>query len=325
MTEPTPADWFLRSRLKMRHIQLVVAVDEERSIHKAAARLRMTQPATTKLLGELEHLLSLRLFERTTRGIIPTPHGESLARHARAVLGTLDHARNDMAALSAGATGRLAIGMLLVAAPLLVPRALLAFKRRNPRVTVQLSEGTLGTLLPMLARGDLDLVVGRLTSDFATAGLAFIHCYDEPMALVVRSGHPLQRGKRLALADLVRERWVLPTPETAYRHRIDAAFRQSGVEPPAELVESMSILTNATLLEESDMLGVMPLNTARHYARSGSLAVLKVPLPLPSGPVGIIARSEHAEVPALRDMVTALRSAGQALGGDAGRAGARRS
>lgn len=316
MADFSPPAWFLRSRLKMRHVQLVAAVDEARSIHKAAARLRMTQPATTKLLAELEHLLDVRLFERSTRGIIPTPHGESLARHARAVLGTLGHARDEMAALKAGATGRLAIGTLLVAAPLLLPRALLAFKRRNPRVTVRLHEGTLGTLLPMLARGDLDLVVGRLTSDFVTTGLTFIHCYDEPMVVVVRRGHPLQRRRKLALVDLVGEAWVLPTPESAYRHRIDAAFRQSGVEPPDELVESMSILTNATLLEESDMLGLLPLNTARHYARSGALALLKVALPPPSGPVGVIARSEHAKVAALQDMVAALRAAGQALGGD---------
>jgi DNA-binding transcriptional LysR family regulator len=313
MADPAPASWFLRSRLKLRHIQLVVAVDEERSIHKAALRLRMTQPAATKLLAELEHLLDVRLYERTTRGIIPTPHGESLARHARAVLGTLDNARRELAALSAGATGRLAIGMLAVAAPLLVPRALLAFKRRNPRVTVELHEGTLGALLPMLARGDLDLVVGRLTSDFDTGGFAFVHCYDEPMSVVARRDHPLRRRRNLTLADLVRERWVLPIPDAAYRHRLDAAFRQSGVEPPAELVESMSILTNATLLEESDMLGVMPLNTARHYARGGTLALLKVPLPLPSGPVGVIARSEQAEVAALQDLVAALRAAGEAL------------
>ncbi|HEY7903937.1 MAG TPA: LysR substrate-binding domain-containing protein [Casimicrobiaceae bacterium] len=313
MAEFSPPGWFLRSRLKMRHIQLVAAVDEARSIHKAAARLRMTQPAATKLLAELEHLLEVRLFERSTRGIIPTPHGESLARHARAVLGTLDHARDEMTALKAGATGKLAIGMLLVAAPLLLPRALLAFKRRNPRVTVQLQEGNLGTLLPRLSRGELDLVVGRLTSDFATTGLAFTHCYDEPMAVVARLGHPLRRRRNLALADLARESWVLPPPEAAFRQRIDAAFRRGGVDPPAQLVESTSYLANTTLLQESDMLGVMPRNVARHYARADALAVLNVQLPLPSGPVGVITRTDHPPSAAFEEMLSALRAAGRSL------------
>jgi len=244
-------DWFLRSRLKMRHIHLVVAVDELRSIHKAAAALRMTQPAATKLLSDLERVLAIRLFERTTRGIIPTPQGASLARHARTILGTLDHARDELAAISTGSTGKLTIGVLLVVAPVLLPRALLAFKRRNAQVTVQVREGTLGTLLPLLHAGELDLVVGRLTSDFATAGLSFTPCYDEPMTLVVRRGHPLTRRRTPSLAGLVGESWILPTPEAAYRQRIDAAFRQAGVEPPAQRIESMSILTNTTLLQEA--------------------------------------------------------------------------
>lgn len=311
-TPPAP-DWFLRSRLKMRHVHLVVAVDELRSIHKAAAQLRMTQPAATKLLSDLERMLRLRLFERTTRGIIPTPHGESLARHARAILGTLDHARDEMAAISTGSTGKLTVGALLVVAPVLMPRALLAFKRRNPRVTVHVQEGTLGTLLPLLRAGEIDLVLGRLTSDFSTTGLHFEHCYDEPMSVVARRGHPLGRRRSLVLADLAEESWILPTPETAYRHRIDAAFRQGGVEPPAQLVESMSILTNTTLLQESDMLGVMPLNIARQYAKAGTLALLRVPLPLPSGPVGIITRADQPPVPALDDLVAALRATGRTL------------
>jgi len=313
MDHAPPTDRFLRSRLKMRHVQLLVAVDAQRSIHKAAAQLGMTQPAATRLLSDLEDLLGVRLFERTTRGIIPTPHGDSLVRHARAILGTLDHARTELAAISAGATGKLTVGVLLVVAPVLLPRALLHFKRRSPLVTVLVQEGTLGSLLPALHRGDLDLVVGRLTADFDSTGLHFEHCYDEPMTVVVRRGHRLCRRRKLALTDLAGESWILPTPEAAYRHRIDAAFRQCGVEPPVRLVESLSILTNMTLLQESDMLGVMPRNVARYYARLGSLVPLSVPLPPPSGPVGIITRTGGAMSPAGEELLAALRATGREL------------
>ncbi len=310
--EPHP-DWFLRSRLKMRHVQLVVAVDDDRSVHKAASRLHMTQPAATKLLSEVERVLDVRLFERTTRGVVPTAQGTALAQHCRTILATLERAREDMDAISAGAHGRIALGVLLVAAPVLVPRALIAFKRDNPRVTVTVHEGTLGTLLPLLHRGDLDLVVGRLTADFASEGLHFEEGFDEPMAVVARRGHRLARKRKLSLADLAGEAWILPTREAAYRNRIDAAFRRQGVEPPVHLVESMSILTNATLLKDSDMLGVMPRNVARHYARAGAIDVLPIAVPPPSGPVGIITRSEGASQPALRGMVEALRASLAAL------------
>ena len=116
------------------------------------------------------------------------------------MLGTLEHARAELSAISDGATGRIAMGTLLVVAPVLVPRALAAFKRANPRVTVQVQEGNLATLLPLLRHGELDLIVGRLTSDFDSRGLHFEACYDEPMCVVVRAGHPLAGLKRLKLA-----------------------------------------------------------------------------------------------------------------------------
>jgi DNA-binding transcriptional LysR family regulator len=310
-----PTDWFLRSRLKMRHVLLLAAIDEHRSVHKAAAALHMTQPAATKLLTDLEALLDLKLFERTTRGLVPTAHGESLVRHARAMLGTLDHARAELTAISDGAAGRIVVGTQLVVAPVLVPRALAIFKRANPLVTVQVREGTLATLLPALRAGEIDLVVGRLTSDFDSRDLRFEASFDEPMCVVVRAGHPLLRRKRVRLADLAGEAWILPAPDTAYRHRIDAAFRQAGVEPPARLVESVSILTNATLLQETDMLGVLPVNVARHYAARGALEILRVALPPPSGPVGTITRAGAIANPLLEQLLQALRDTGRRMPG----------
>ncbi|MDH4094007.1 MAG: LysR family transcriptional regulator, partial [Betaproteobacteria bacterium] len=281
-------DWFLRSRLKMRQVLLLVALDEQRNMHRAAASLRMTQPAATRLLGGLERMLGLRLFERGPRGLTPNAYGESLIRHARAMLATLDHAREEMNSLAEGASGRVAIGALLVAAPVLVPRALARFKQRHPHHTVLVQEGSATALLPALRRGELDLVVGRVTSDVPGEGLEFETFYNEPMQVVARAGHPLGRRRALALADLAGEMWIVPAPDAPYRRRLDAAFRQAGVAPPRRLVESVSIAVNKMLVQGSDMLGVMPRTVAREYAALGLLRVLPVKLPPPSGPVGVI-------------------------------------
>ena len=307
MAKPLPTDWFLRSRLKMRHILLLAAIDRHKSLHKAAAALHMTQPAATRLLGDLEATLELRLFQRTARGLAPTPHGESLVRHARQMLGTLDHARAELSAISDGASGRVVMGTLLVVAPVLVPQALARFKRSCPRVTVEVREGTLATLLPQLRGGEIDLVVGRLTTDFDSDGLHFEPCYDEPMCVVVGAHHSLAERSGLRLADLGAAAWILPLPETAYRQRIDAAFRNEGVDPPAQLVESVSILTNTMLLQETDMLGVLPYNVARHYVAAGSVRVLDVRLPEPSGPVGMITLAGLTGSPVVEPLLEALR------------------
>jgi DNA-binding transcriptional LysR family regulator len=315
MPSSLPPDWFLRSRLKLRHVQLIVAIETQRSIHKAAAQLAITQPAATKLLADLEGLLGLRLFERTTRGIIPTPHGTTLVRHSRVILGTLEHARAEMQSISAGATGKLKIGVILAVAPVMLPMALLIFKQRNPFLTVQVQESTMGQLLPRLRHGELDVVIGPLIPEDDTAGLRFEHFRESEagMAVVVRSGHPLTRKRKLALSELAGEAWIFPTSETAYRNRIDAAFRQSGVDPPSRLIESMSTLTNATLLQKSDMLGIMPLDIAREYVKAGMLKMLAISVPPPSGPVGMITRAESLPLPSVDALLVAFRESSIAL------------
>jgi DNA-binding transcriptional LysR family regulator len=307
-------DWYLRSRLKMRQVLLLVALEEQRNMHRAAASLRMTQPAATRLLGGLERTLGVRLFERGPRGLTPNAHGESLIRHARAMLATLDHAREEMNALTDGASGRIAIGALLVAAPVLVPLALARFKQRRPGHTVLVQEGSATALLPALRRGELDLVVGRVSSEVPAEGLDFEAFYSEPMQVVARTGHPLARRRSLTLGELAAQMWIVPAPDAPYRRRLDAAFRQAGVAPPRRLVESVSIAVNKMLVQKSDMLGVMPRNVAREYAALGLLRVLPVKLPPPSGPVGVITAIGRPLPPAAAELIQALRETARRRG-----------
>lgn len=302
-------DWYLRSRLKMRQVLLLVALDEQRNMHRAAASLRMTQPAATRLLGGLERMLGMKLFERGPRGLVPNAYGESLIRHARAMLSTLDHAREEMNALAEGAAGRIALGALLVAAPVLVPLALARFKKSHPRHTVLVQEGSAMALLPALRRGELDLVVGRVSSDVPAEGLEFEAFYSEPMQVVSRPGHPLARRRRLRLRELADETWIVPAPDAPYRRRLDAAFRQAGVAPPRRLVESVSVVVNKMLVQRSDMLGVMPRTVAREYAALGLLRILPLKLPPPSGPVGVITAVGRPLPPAATALIEALREA----------------
>ncbi|MFZ2737896.1 MAG: LysR family transcriptional regulator [Burkholderiaceae bacterium] len=308
-SETVLPDWYLRSRLKMRQILLLVALDEHRSLHKAATHVAMTQPAATRLLGDLERLLGVRLFERNARGVQPNAYGESLIRHSRMMLATLDHARDEINAISSGTTGRTCIGALLVAAPTLVPRGIVRFKQRQPNHTVQVREGTTAALLPALWRGELDLVVGRVSSEVPTDGLKFEALYDEPMCVVARADHPFGRRRSLKLAALAQEQWILPTPDSVYRRRLDDAFRQAGVEPPRRIVESLSILTNIMLVQEADMLAVMPGRVASHYAELGEIRVLPVKPPALSGPVGVITLIGRPLTPTAIDLIQALREA----------------
>ena len=300
-------DWYLRTRLKMRQILLLVALDDHRNIHKAASHVGMTQPAATRLLSDLERLLKINLFERNTRGVSPNGYGQSLIRHCRIILTTLDHARDEINAISSGTTGRTAIGTLQVASPMLVPRGILRFKKSHPNHTLLVREGTTLTLLPALWRGELDLLVGRASKNIAGEGLKFESLYEEPMCIVAKKNHRLAKRNYLKLSTLAKEEWILPTPDSIYRKRLDEAFRKSGANPPHSVVESISILTNMLLIQESDMLAVMPGKVAKHYADLGELQILSIKPPTPSGPVGIISVLGRPLSPAAIDFIQALR------------------
>jgi DNA-binding transcriptional LysR family regulator len=301
-----PAAWHLRSRLKLRQLHLLVELDAVRGLRRAAERVHLTQPAATRLLGQIERALGLALFERGPRGMLPTAAGAALIQGAREVLGALARAGEELSAIQSGMSGRVEVGALSAAAPVLLPRAIARFKAAFPDVTVAVQEGTLALLLPLLREGDLDLVVGRLSGDVTASGMALEALHPEPMQVVLRAGHPLARRRRLALRELAGQAWVWPARGTPYRLRLEAAFRRAGAEPPRRLVESVSVLVNASLLQETDFLGVMPQDVAERFVRLGILATLDLELPEPTGPIGLITRPGQAMTPATREFASVL-------------------
>ncbi|MCK9507092.1 MAG: LysR family transcriptional regulator [Pigmentiphaga sp.] len=105
MSDPyhVPSARQIRSRLRLRHLDLLEALHTLRSVHKAAAQLGMTQPAASKLLVELEDAFGVPLFTRSHRGITPTPYGTALVQKVGVLLADLDGAREEIAALTRGA------------------------------------------------------------------------------------------------------------------------------------------------------------------------------------------------------------------------------
>ena len=90
--------WFIRARLKTRQLLLLMALEEEGNIHRAAQVLNMTQPAASKLLKELEDMLGVPLFDRLPRGMRATWYGETMIRHARMALASLSQAHDEIEA-----------------------------------------------------------------------------------------------------------------------------------------------------------------------------------------------------------------------------------
>ena len=140
-------DRVLRSNLKLKHLQLLVALDQFRHLGRASEYLSLTQPAVSKTLAEVERLFGLPLFLRSTRGTEPTAHGLSVVRFARSVLADFERTRDELAAVGSGAAGRVRVGAMVVATPGLLMRAIDALMNEHPQLLVLVSAGNVPPFL----------------------------------------------------------------------------------------------------------------------------------------------------------------------------------
>ena len=293
-----------------RHLQLLVALDEHRNLARVAERLRVTPPAVTKSLQDIERELGAELFKRGPRGVSPTIYGECMIRHAQAVLGQLGKASLELRALKDGTQGATALGVLPAAAPLLAPLAVTMLKARAPLSTVLLREGTIDALAPDLHQGKLDLIVGTVPSPKFASGLVVEVLYDDDALVVVsRVGHPLARRSRLSLSQLVEYPWIIPPSGTSVGESFGHLLTRHRLPMTQNYVESGSIVVNKTLIQQTDALGFFSRHIAEFYAEQNVLAILGIELDASVGPVGAMWTRDRRLSPTSELAVSCLREA----------------
>jgi DNA-binding transcriptional LysR family regulator len=302
-----PADWHLRARLKARQLALVVAIADQRSLRRAAGEIAVSQPAATRMLAELEDALGVPLFDRAAWGMQPTPYGETLIRYARGMLTDLSEARDEIAALASGATGRLRIGAETGAVPRLLTPALRDVRDQRPGLQVFVLVNTSDVLVAALRQGTLDVAIGHLPARADAQEFDVVPLRTDPLRVVVRAGHPLAREGSVTPAALAAIGWILHPPDSGMRAEAAALLARAGVRPGRDLVETVSIVATLALLEATDAASVLPQDLVDHYAAQGLLVPLRVPVSAGGAATELITRRNRRLSPAALALVAALR------------------
>lgn len=300
---PNPVE---RGRIKTRHLVLLVRLDEQRSVLRAAKAANMTQPGASKLLSELEETLGVELFQRHARGVEPTWYGEIMVRHARSALAAMDSAAGEIAALKSGLTGQTAVGAVVNPGAGLVPAAVAVLKHRHPRILVKIDIDNSDALVGRLLKGDLDIVVARVLGFHGASDLHFEALAGEMHSVIARAGHPLGGRRRLDLRELVEQPWIVPPAGSLLRDRFDSLFVQRGLGPPRNIVETTSIPVITSLLQSTDMLSVLQREAVAPYCKARLLAVMPLKLGLQMEPFGIVTRRNHPLSPSAAALLKAL-------------------
>jgi DNA-binding transcriptional LysR family regulator len=265
----------LRSRLKLRQLATLVAVAQAGSLRRAAAVLRVSQPALSKALRELETVFGQRLFVREARGLRATPHGAAVIDYARRLLRDVDALCATLEAVDSGAGGRLRIGVIPFLPLDWLQEVLDSLLQGQPAIAPQVMEGGTDLLVEWLRRRDLDCMIGRMTPALAGGDLETRRIFDQTLRVVARSGHPLLRRRgKLALEDLVGWDWILPARSTPTRQAVDRVFVEAGLPVPRARLESYSLQIFQRFLSAGDALAAIPEDTAQRWIRLGELKAL---------------------------------------------------
>ncbi|NUZ08018.1 LysR family transcriptional regulator [Piscinibacter koreensis] len=278
---------YLVRRLRLRHLELLVALADAGTMRAAAARLHLSQPALSKMLGELEVGFGARLFERSPQGLAINAFGLAAVYRARVILGELARGKEEVDALRSGAAGVLRLGTLSVTAT--VPFAVARLRQQVPGAQVHIHEGRVRDLIQRLLDGELDCVFGAITPELLTSELLRLLrtevMLEDELCVLCSASHPILKSRRLRWADLHALPWVVPPKDTLVRQGFMTAFLNEGLEPPEPAVEVLSSVTVGSLLRtDGNLLGATRLEHARDELARAAVSRVRVSpvIPLPS-------------------------------------------
>ncbi|MDR7274470.1 LysR family transcriptional regulator [Catenuloplanes atrovinosus] len=197
--------------IDVHRLRVLREVARHGSFNRAAVALRMTASAVSQQIAALERSVGTPVVARSTRGVRLTDAGLILTETADAVTAELDRAVHDLARLSGDADRHLAVATFTSGGQRLLPPALGRFHREHPDVLLNVVEADTEESLPRVSTGEADLAIAYHFDGPppSVPGLAWTPLLDDPMWVVLPSGHPMAGRDTVTLGELAEERWIL--------------------------------------------------------------------------------------------------------------------
>jgi len=291
-------------RLRLRHLEVLLAIGHHGSLTRAGAALGISQPAMSQWLSDIEAAVGGPLFVRGQR-LRPTALAGPLLAHAQRVLNDIEHTSAEIEAVRSGGTGRVRIGTMQVGAAALVPAVVMRLRRESPGIELVLQEDVTAGLWARFERNELDLLLTRLDARARDSGLPQRVLFADPHRVVCGPHHPLASRRRPGWADAARYPWLMPPPGSPLALAFQATLAHAGIAPPEALAVSVAGTANVVLLEQTQALCLVSTVLAARLQRHGLAVGLPLVLSPDVGPVGLLWR-EAAPGPALATVLEAF-------------------
>jgi LysR family transcriptional regulator of gallate degradation len=298
------------AHLTTSHLLALIAVIANRSYTLAAMQLQVTQPAITMALQDLQNAVGASLLLKDPSGVSPTTDGALLADAARRAIAELESMGDVVRIEPRPAPERVVIGVLPLAGTFVPAKAVESFLESFPNANLTLVEGPYASLLRGLRAGEIDLIIGGLSSPASEPDIAHQQLYDEEVMVAVRTSHPLAQRRVVSMEQLLRHKWIVPRLNTPARNSLEAILRDHHIEMPACTIETNSIITTRSLLMDSERVAFITRSQMQLDERIGVITTLVLDKPRPHVPVGVRLRLDSKPNDTVQGFLGHLRQTG---------------
>ena len=299
--------------MKLQDLHVLMTVVQAGSMGKAAQILNTTQPNISRSIGELEQALGVRLLDRHRQGIEPTEYGRALLDCGAAVFDDLRQGVKNIAFLADPTAGELRIGTTTFLAASFVSALVDRLSRRYPRIVFHLVTGYTETLHRELAERNVDLLIIRGSGPIADPRYDFEFLFDDSYVVAAGAQNQWARRRRIEIAELVNELWVLPPPDSVIGSIVMDAFRASGLDYPRVSVVTDCPHMRISLLATGRFVTIFPASAFRFLTKRSELKVLPVELPMARRPNGIVTLKNRALSPVAKLFIDCAREVAKPL------------
>jgi DNA-binding transcriptional LysR family regulator len=300
-------------RMKLHDLHVFMAVVQAGSMNKAARLLNTGQSAISRSVAELEQTVGVRLLDRNPQGVEPTQYGRALLNGGTAVFDDLRSALKTIEFLADPAAGEVRIGSSALLAASFVSALVDQLSRRYPSIVFHLVTGHVPALHRELIERNVDLLIVRRFGPIADERLDFEFLFDDSYVVAAGAQNPWVRRRKIELADLVNESWVLPPPGSVIASVVAEAFRAKGLDYPRTTVVTESSEVRTSLLATGRYLAIYPASALRFSTRHPEIRVLPVKLPMARLPNGIVTLKNRALGPVAQLFIDCAREIAKPL------------
>jgi DNA-binding transcriptional LysR family regulator len=314
------ADWddHIGRRLRLRDLRVFFAVMQSGSLTRAAAQLRVSHPAVSQVIADLEHTLGVQLFDRSSRGVEPTVYARALLARGRAAFDELRQGIRDIEFLADPTAGELTIGYTLSIGDTLLPQIVEKFSERYPRVVMRADiSPTPAFKFPGLRDRSYDLIFTRIPAptpvDEALNDLNVEVLFDDPWVLATCANSRWARRRKVDIAELLNEPWILPPPDTSTYVMVAEALKARGLNMPTATLVTYSMDLRVKSAARGRFITVVPKSVLRHRDNRHALVEVPVDIPMRPWPVAILTLKNRSLSPVVERFIECAREIAKSI------------